>query len=301
LVGARAFGQEVTLYMVETFVKLLCEREPQAAFDWLSKNEGRYPLDAALEACRARGIEDATAYLLERAGRVDEALDLLLKKPAMSAPQLEHSAMAAINLCVSFSQDQGHADTWFRVLDTFLDHAQNLPLRDDATKNKVIGLVVDAMLPYVSPDALLEKLSDSPSAKSLPAVKSMLESLHRQEFMFHVAMRSLREDQVVAFHRQRAIRVRGARFKKADLGSVRLDILRDEPPPSTADTGRLEPPHLLAEDDFEVIEACWEALNDPDPNKLSDAMIKGTRYQLRLYSPTAFVKQLPELTDAGLN
>jgi len=60
-------------------VELYAEYEPQALLNFLRASE-RYPLQDALQVCRARGLLEEEAYLLGKAGHVNEALKVLLEQ-----------------------------------------------------------------------------------------------------------------------------------------------------------------------------------------------------------------------------
>lgn len=68
-------GHEYHMQMVELFA----EYEPQGLLQFLRGSE-RYPLEEALEVCQRRGLMEEEAYLLGRAGRVGEALRVLLER-----------------------------------------------------------------------------------------------------------------------------------------------------------------------------------------------------------------------------
>lgn len=105
IVGAKAFGTEVTVEMANLFVRLLCEHDPDIAYQWLSNNEGRYNVEFALELCDRFHILNAKAYLLERLGRLQKVLP--------NVPHDSNSLLVAIKLCESFGSEL----EWFRVLD----------------------------------------------------------------------------------------------------------------------------------------------------------------------------------------
>lgn len=61
----------------ERFIELACTFEPTIVYQFVRTHEA-YHLDRMLDLCKARGIVDATAYLLERAGDVQGALNILV-------------------------------------------------------------------------------------------------------------------------------------------------------------------------------------------------------------------------------
>ncbi|CAE7239366.1 Vps41, partial [Symbiodinium sp. KB8] len=68
-------GQGYHLQMVELFA----EYDPSGLQPFLRASE-RYPLDQALEVCQRKGLRQEVAYLLGRAGRVADALRILLEE-----------------------------------------------------------------------------------------------------------------------------------------------------------------------------------------------------------------------------
>ena len=59
------------------YVHLLCDFAPEKVYDYLNAHDG-YDVDEILDLCRARGIPDATALLLEQTGEATAALRLIL-------------------------------------------------------------------------------------------------------------------------------------------------------------------------------------------------------------------------------
>ena len=316
LVGARAFGEEVTLEMVERFIRLMCEREPHQAYEWFAKNEGRYPLDAALEACRSRNIEDATAYLLERAGKVEDALGLVLRSVRGLSEydgvdrrsRLEHSATVAINLCVNISQSSPQkSDMWFRVLDTFMDLPSSLV---DANGGDLIALIVrivDAMMPYVQLDKILERIKqlDGGEERFRPAVMGMLESFKREVSMYRVTSRSLTQDIVFVEQRKRLSRVKGTRVKASAMATSQIAFVPVPSPPASAFGTTMRSDSSLkagGDDQYDSLEKCWDALQDGDAHRLAHNLLIGTKYELQLAPPPMGHRAavVPELMDAGI-
>ena len=64
--------------MHEAYVKLLCQFDQHAVLPHLTSHHD-YNIESVLRLCQERGIDDASAYLLERTGDVSGALELMLK------------------------------------------------------------------------------------------------------------------------------------------------------------------------------------------------------------------------------
>ena len=73
-------GVKVTEEMSELYVKLMCQFEPSNVLPFLKSRSGGYRLDACLEQCQNYGVVDASAHILEKMGRVGDALDLHVQK-----------------------------------------------------------------------------------------------------------------------------------------------------------------------------------------------------------------------------
>ena len=73
-------GVKVTEEMSELYVKLMCQFEPSNVLPFLKSRSGGYRLDACLEQCQSYGVVDASAHILEKMGRVGDALDLHVQK-----------------------------------------------------------------------------------------------------------------------------------------------------------------------------------------------------------------------------
>jgi hypothetical protein len=73
-------GVKVTEEMSELYVKLMCQFEPSNVLPFLKSRSGGYRLDACLEQCQTYGVVDASAHILEKMGRVGDALNLHVQK-----------------------------------------------------------------------------------------------------------------------------------------------------------------------------------------------------------------------------
>ena len=71
-------GMSFSPRMHEQYVRLLCQFDPQAVLPHLTSHMD-YSIEAVLRLCQERGIDDASAYLLERTGDVSGALELMLR------------------------------------------------------------------------------------------------------------------------------------------------------------------------------------------------------------------------------
>lgn len=97
-------GQSYEMEMV----LLYAEYEPRGLLPFLRASE-RYPLDAALTVCQQRGLLEEEAYLLGRAGRVGEALDIFLRR------------MSDVKRAVQFATEYPDQDLWKNLVDFVLE------------------------------------------------------------------------------------------------------------------------------------------------------------------------------------
>ena len=74
--------------MHELYIRLLCQFEPMHVYAYLSTRDD-YPLDPCLRLCQEYNITDATAFLLERTGDVNGALDLIVSALGIELGKLE--------------------------------------------------------------------------------------------------------------------------------------------------------------------------------------------------------------------
>ncbi|OQV20288.1 Vacuolar protein sorting-associated protein 8-like protein [Hypsibius exemplaris] len=77
-----ATGSEGTAFPMEyhdIFIELMCQVRPDTVYDHIRSNDG-FDADRALEVCRKYGLVKPMAYLLEKRGDADQALDILMEE-----------------------------------------------------------------------------------------------------------------------------------------------------------------------------------------------------------------------------
>ena len=84
------------------FIELLCRFEPEKVYSHLISHAD-YPLMNALNTCRRHAITNATAYLLERTGAPETALEMMLSEVSARFAALESKATAAVSSASSGS------------------------------------------------------------------------------------------------------------------------------------------------------------------------------------------------------
>eukprot|EP00743_Colponemidia_sp_Colp-15_P010359 GILK01011401.1.p1 GENE.GILK01011401.1~~GILK01011401.1.p1 ORF type:complete len:872 (+),score=181.18 GILK01011401.1:61-2616(+) len=80
----------ISVSMHVLYVKLLCQLQPQKVYSYLTTHDD-YPLDDCLKLCQQYQVHNATAYLLERTGDVQGAMQLILKTVLSSLQRLEEA------------------------------------------------------------------------------------------------------------------------------------------------------------------------------------------------------------------
>jgi len=73
----REDGKKIDNEILTKFIELLCEKYPERVLPELIQWD--YPLDQSLLICKKFKIMDATAFLLERTGATDEALQMYVQ------------------------------------------------------------------------------------------------------------------------------------------------------------------------------------------------------------------------------
>jgi hypothetical protein len=272
MVGASEFGSEVTVQMINVFVELLCEFEPGNAYEWLCNNEGRYNVEFALLVVERHGIRNAQAYLLERLGKVGEALGLVLEDA-----DLETGLPVAINLCISF----GSESEWLRVLAACLRH-HNAALVETA---------LDAMVPHVEFEVLVQQLQSHPKHLS-----KLLGWFHQEQKVWELAKRILRQDLTQSEKRKRASNAKAVRVHLGPGGEKVRWLPKKKSPVE-------QPVAATSVEEYEHQEACWSALEGGDGASLANNLLLGTKFELKLAPSGSEYEALfhcEELVDAGL-
>jgi hypothetical protein len=90
-------------------VRLFAEYEPSGLLPFLRSSE-RYPLEEALSVCQQQGLLEEEAYLLGRAGRVENALHILLEK------------VGDVERAVAFAAEYQDPKLWEELVSFVLNH-----------------------------------------------------------------------------------------------------------------------------------------------------------------------------------
>ncbi|CAJ1330496.1 unnamed protein product [Effrenium voratum] len=156
-------GQGYHMQMVELFA----EYDPSGLLPFLRASE-RYPLEQALEVCQRKGLREEVAYLLGRAGRVADALRILLEE------------VGDVGRAVEFASETQDARLWETLVSFVLQHSQLLvPLLDhlDALESQRLrALGSESQYPQPPPIATpAHVLRLLPSETPLPRIASSVQ------------------------------------------------------------------------------------------------------------------------------
>jgi len=245
--------QVVSPALVSRFLRLLVRKHPEQVHTWLSSNEARYALDVALEACQ--GHVEATAYLLERAGRPDEALDLVLS----AGVRTRLSAVVACELCER-NPDEG--DLWFRVLDNVVAAGAS---------EELVGVVLERMLPHVPLGRVLDTISND-FFRFQRALADVGMAFKLQLGALQAAKRVAEADEFALGARRRAETGRGARVKPVQPAAAATSSRQDAMERAFARRAR--------ESEYEQLR--WQAVGESGGQvDAAQVLLLGTGYELR--------------------
>jgi hypothetical protein len=150
-------GVKVTEEMSELYVKLMCQFEPSNVLPFLKSRSGGYRLDACLEQCQNYGVVDASAHILEKMGRVGDALDLHVQKYEQNVEALSNLRNNPTSSTVNkMSKDVSRG--FAMESSESLDAATQLCLRCDTYKfieseamwHRLLDCVISARITYGS-------------------------------------------------------------------------------------------------------------------------------------------------------
>ena len=150
-------GVKVTEEMSELYVKLMCQFEPSNVLPFLKSRSGGYRLDACLEQCQSYGVVDASAHILEKMGRVGDALDLHVQKYEQNVEALSNLRNNPTSSTVNkMSKDVSRG--FAMESSESLDAATRLCLRCDTYKfieseamwHRLLDCVISARITYGS-------------------------------------------------------------------------------------------------------------------------------------------------------
>lgn len=191
-------GREgLSVEVQEKHIELMCQFEPAATVRaFLDSSEGGYRLEETLQICRRHSVPEAVAYLLERAGDVHGALDVLLQlleERLRAGEPASEQLQAAVQLCQRSSPPLSPAERealWFPLLELVMG-----PHDDSLTQQLLAG-----MAGFVGLARILQRLLQDPGYRKARFgqvrhfVVKMLDSHNYEKALLHTTRRLLSSD-----------------------------------------------------------------------------------------------------------
>ena len=168
-------GIQVSDTTFEKFLSLLCDFEPEGVASFLRNRDG-FRITSCLEICQSKGCRDAEAFLLERTGDVEGALDIIIgdireklheltvairnafvedlsslqggPSSNIEVQKVKAAFDTALTVCQRHTaQGQEGYHLWFKVLDSCIQPLQSFKHKELELKNsQSMGLSEDANL-----------------------------------------------------------------------------------------------------------------------------------------------------------
>ena len=225
----------------EEYIQLMCDFEPRLVSSYLKSRFGSYRLEPVLRICRAAGLSDAQAYLLEQDGRIEEAFQLIkvgLEREFVTVSDTADQQVAwsrintkvilLIQLCQRNSK-QEESKMWFELLESVVSPQRQIEDRSKLQPFKdVVKHVINSALGYVSLRVLIEKIVTDPVYKDdkFGDVKEfflgMLEMYHYEETVMKSSCLAFKSD----IHNQlkTSVRLSNRGFR---VSTVRCDMCQN--------------------------------------------------------------------------
>ncbi|XP_042868274.1 vacuolar protein sorting-associated protein 8 homolog [Penaeus japonicus] len=215
----------LTPELQEEYIDLMCQVNPTQVYAYLKGAEG-YRLEQTLEICRQHKQQDSTAFLLERAGDIKGAFDILLTilkskvddllncvraegttSCSLSLGHVQAQVVKLVRVCQLGSsqlEESGRRELWFPLLDVLL--STQPPLAHDQQlaheMRGMVGHVVNSMMTHISLPAILERVMHDPGycdgnfAQIKHLLKGMVERYVYEETLYATVVRIIAGDQL---------------------------------------------------------------------------------------------------------
>ncbi|KAK8727977.1 hypothetical protein OTU49_009327 [Cherax quadricarinatus] len=225
--GADLSDSPLTSILHEKYIDLMCKVNPNQVYPYLKGAEG-YRLEKTLEICKRHNRQESTAYLLERAGDIKGAFDVLLVILKTKVDDLLSSVKdnedGATNFLVSLGHVQaqvvklvrvcqlgssqlaesGRRELWFPLLDVLLSTQPPLVNHHQLAHEMrgMVGHVVNSMMTHISLPAILERVMHDPGycggnfAQIKHLLKGMVERYVYEETLYATVVRMIAGDQL---------------------------------------------------------------------------------------------------------
>ncbi|KAK2188200.1 hypothetical protein NP493_140g01015 [Ridgeia piscesae] len=214
----------------ELYVELMCKVDADKVAGYIIRTEG-YRIEETLEICRRYDVSEATAFLLEKLGAIQEAFDVLLEKLKTSIGEfcekcspthkkavdyeggvavwqtIEGVISTMIHLCQRNSPKMEEANSealWFPLLDTVLASQRKVDQSHAEAFKTLTTQVLNGMMGYVALPAVLQRIMQDPGYCSgrfgeiRELVLGMFDTYNYEKTLLHTCCNLLNHD----VHRQ---------------------------------------------------------------------------------------------------
>ncbi|XP_063851088.1 vacuolar protein sorting-associated protein 8 homolog isoform X1 [Scylla paramamosain] len=214
----------LTSELQEEYIDLMCTVQPTQVYAYLKGAEG-YRLEQTLEICKKHKQQESTAFLLERAGDVKGAFDILLailkarvddllvkvkseeKDITNTLGHVQAQVVKLVRVCQLGSaqlEESSRRELWFPLLDVLLATQPTLASHQHAAHEmrQMVGHVVNSMMTHISLPAILERVMQDPGycdgnfAQIKHLLKGMVERYVYEETLYATVVRILAGEQL---------------------------------------------------------------------------------------------------------
>ncbi|XP_066963121.1 vacuolar protein sorting-associated protein 8 homolog [Macrobrachium rosenbergii] len=216
----------LTSELQEEYIDLMCEVNPTQVYTYLKGAEG-YRLEETLEICRRHNQPESTAYLLEKAGDIKGAFEILLSilksrvEDFLAAVEKDSSGSSStvplghvqaqvvklVRVCQLGSsqlEEANRRELWFPLLDVLLSTQPKIAHHQTLAHEMrgMVGHVVNSMMTHIALPAILERVMHDPGycggnfAQIKHLLKGMVERYVYEETLYSGVVNMIAEDQL---------------------------------------------------------------------------------------------------------
>ncbi|KAG7169921.1 Vacuolar protein sorting-associated protein 8-like [Homarus americanus] len=222
--GGDLSDSPLTPELHEEYIDLMCRVNPTLVYPYLKGAEG-YRLEQTLEICKSHNQQESTAFLLERAGDIKGAFDILLVilkskvgdllssvdddavNSTLSLGHVQAQVVKLVRVCQLGSsqlEESGRRELWFPLLDVLLSTQPPLTNHQHLAHEmrEMVGHVVNSMMTHISLPAILERVMHDPGycggnfAQIKHLLKGMVERYVYEETLYATVVRIIAGDQL---------------------------------------------------------------------------------------------------------
>nr|XP_045621529.1 vacuolar protein sorting-associated protein 8 homolog isoform X2 [Procambarus clarkii] len=223
--GGDLSDSPLTSELHEEYIDLMCRVNPSLVYPYLKGAEG-YRLEQTLEICKKNNQQESTAFLLERAGDIKGAFEILLvilkskvgdllsnvddngtMNSQVSLGHVQAQVVKLVRVCQLGSsqlEESGRRELWFPLLDVLLSTQPPLVNNQHLAHEMrgMVGHVVNSMMTHISLPAILERVMHDPGycggnfAQIKHLLKGMVERYVYEETLYATVVRIIAGDQL---------------------------------------------------------------------------------------------------------